>query len=186
MVKNTPGNARDFRDSGSIPGLGRFPGGGNGNPHQYSCLENPMDRGVWQAAVHGVAKSMHHTGAEISLETILSHNRRLALLHVTHCSALPTRLHQRPCSLSTAGSSHPRAFALKPTNTNCCFPSREMMVQFFNLKLVLFILSTPCDMRDLSFLTGDRIWPPVWGVWSLSHREVPSCTFKIKQHTFNR
>ena len=113
MVKNTPGNARDFRDSGSIPGLGRFPGGGNGNPHQYSCLENPMDRGVWQAAVHGVAKSMHHTGAEISLETILSHNRRLALLHVTHCSALPTRLHQRPCSLSTAGSSHPRAFALK-------------------------------------------------------------------------
>ena len=44
-------------DSGSIPGLGRSPGEGNGNPLQYSCLENSMDRGVWQATVHGVAKS---------------------------------------------------------------------------------------------------------------------------------
>ena len=44
-------------DLGSIPGLGRSPGGGHGNPLQYSCLENPMDRGAWQAAVHGVAKS---------------------------------------------------------------------------------------------------------------------------------
>ena len=42
---------------GSIPGTGRFPGGGHGNPLQYCCLENPMDRGVWQAMVHGVAKS---------------------------------------------------------------------------------------------------------------------------------
>ena len=44
-------------DSGSIPGLGRFSGEGNGNPLQYSCLENPMDRGAWQDTVHGVAKS---------------------------------------------------------------------------------------------------------------------------------
>ena len=43
---------------GLIPGSGRFPGGGPGNPLQYSCLENPMDRGVWQVAVHGVAKSL--------------------------------------------------------------------------------------------------------------------------------
>ena len=42
---------------GSIPGSGRPPGEGNGNPHQYSCLENYMDRGAWQATVHGVAKS---------------------------------------------------------------------------------------------------------------------------------
>ena len=46
MVKNPPANAGD---SGSIPGLGRSPGGGNGNPLQYSCLEDPMDRGAWQA-----------------------------------------------------------------------------------------------------------------------------------------
>ena len=44
-------------DTGSIPGLGRSPGEGNGNPLQYSCLENPMDRGAWQAIVHGVAES---------------------------------------------------------------------------------------------------------------------------------
>ena len=47
----------DITDAGSIPGLGRSPGGRNGNPVQYSCLENLMDRGTWQATVHGVAKS---------------------------------------------------------------------------------------------------------------------------------
>ena len=50
-------NARDIRDMGSVPGSGRCPGGGNGNPLQYSCLENSMDRGAWWATVHRVAKS---------------------------------------------------------------------------------------------------------------------------------
>ena len=57
VVKNTPGNAGDIRDTSSIPGLGRSPGGGNGDPIQYSCLENPMDRGAWQVTVHKVAKT---------------------------------------------------------------------------------------------------------------------------------
>ena len=57
VVKNLPANAGDLRDMGSIPGLGRSPGEGHGNPLQYSCLENPMDRGAWQATVHGVTKS---------------------------------------------------------------------------------------------------------------------------------
>ena len=57
MVRNPPAKARDTGDAGSVPGSGRSPGGGNGNPLQYSCLENPMDRGVWQATVHEVAKS---------------------------------------------------------------------------------------------------------------------------------
>ena len=57
MVKNPPANAGDIRDLNSIPGLGRSPGGGNGNPLQYSCLENPMDRGAWKATVHWVTKS---------------------------------------------------------------------------------------------------------------------------------
>ena len=57
VVKNLPANAGDISDAGSIPGSGRSPGGGHGNPLQYSCLENPMDRGTWQATVHGVAKS---------------------------------------------------------------------------------------------------------------------------------
>ena len=57
VVKNPPANAGDLRDSGSIPGLGRSPRVGNGNPLQYSCMENPMDRGGWQATVHRVAES---------------------------------------------------------------------------------------------------------------------------------
>ena len=56
MVKNPPANARDARDVGSIPGSGRSPGGENGNPFQYSCLENPMERGAWWATVHGVTR----------------------------------------------------------------------------------------------------------------------------------
>ena len=57
MLKNLHVNAGDTWDMGSIPGLGRSPGGGNGNPLQCSCLENSMDRGAWQATVHGVAMS---------------------------------------------------------------------------------------------------------------------------------
>ena len=57
MVKNPPANARGAGNAGLIPGLGRSPGRGNGNPLQYSCLKNPMDRGAWRAVVHRVAKS---------------------------------------------------------------------------------------------------------------------------------
>ena len=57
VVKNPPDNEGDIRDVGSIPGLGRSPGGWHGNPLQYSCLENPMDRGAWQAVVHRVTKN---------------------------------------------------------------------------------------------------------------------------------
>ena len=56
VVENPPANAGDIRDAGSIPGSGRSPGGGHGSPLQYSCPENPMDRGAWWASVHGVAK----------------------------------------------------------------------------------------------------------------------------------
>ena len=57
VVKNPPANAGDIRDTGSIPGLGRSPGRGHGNPLQYSCLENPMDRGARWATVYRVIKS---------------------------------------------------------------------------------------------------------------------------------
>ena len=53
--KNPPAHAGDAGDMASIPKLGRFPGGGNGNPHQYSCLDNPTGRAAWPATVHGVA-----------------------------------------------------------------------------------------------------------------------------------
>ena len=58
-VKNLLANAADARDTGSIPGSGRFPEGGYGNPRQYSCLENSMDRGAWWATVHGLQRVRH-------------------------------------------------------------------------------------------------------------------------------
>ena len=57
VIKNSPANAEDIRDAGSIPGLGRSPGGGHGNPFLYSYLEKPMDRGAWWVTVHRIAKS---------------------------------------------------------------------------------------------------------------------------------
>ena len=61
VVKNLPAIAEELRDTGSIPGVGRSPGGGKGNPLQYSCLENPMDRGAWRATVHGSHKESDTT-----------------------------------------------------------------------------------------------------------------------------
>ena len=57
VVKNPPANAGAARNSGSLPGSGRFPGVGNGNPLQYSCLENSVYRGAWEATVYGYMKS---------------------------------------------------------------------------------------------------------------------------------
>ena len=59
VVKNLPSNAGASGDAGLIPGLGRSPGGGNGYPLQYTCLENPMDRGAWQTTVYGVPRIGH-------------------------------------------------------------------------------------------------------------------------------
>ena len=77
IVKNPPANAGDARDVGSIPGSGRSPGEGNGNPLQYSCLENPMDRGAWWATVHGVTKSQTRRVTEDTMEheVIHMHNK---------------------------------------------------------------------------------------------------------------
>ena len=74
MVKNLPANAGDTGNVDSTPGLGRSPGGGNGNSLQYSCLESPMDRGAWQATVHGVAKS------RTQLRTSLPHYKVMSSL----------------------------------------------------------------------------------------------------------
>ena len=75
VVKNPPADAGDVGDAGLIPGSGRSSGGECGNPLQYSCLENPMDRGAWQATVHGVAKSRTRlkqlsTGGQSAGETV--------------------------------------------------------------------------------------------------------------------
>ena len=72
VVKNLPANAGDTRDVGSIPGLGRSPGVGNGNPLQDSCLGNSMDRGAWQATVHGVAEGQTQLSTAIATYICIS------------------------------------------------------------------------------------------------------------------
>ena len=64
VVKNPPANAGDIRDAGLIPGSGRSPGGGHGNPLQYSYLENPMDKGAWRATVQRVSQSQIHLSTD--------------------------------------------------------------------------------------------------------------------------
>ena len=60
LLRNLYANVGDMGDSGFVPGSGRSPGGGHGNPLQYACLENPMDRGAWRAVVYGVLVKTHH------------------------------------------------------------------------------------------------------------------------------
>ena len=73
VVKNPPGSAGDIRDVGSIPGSGRFPGGGHGYLLQYSCLETPMDRGAWRFTVHGVTEELDMT--KVISGTLCDHAR---------------------------------------------------------------------------------------------------------------
>ena len=86
--KEPPANAGDIRDTNLIPGSGRSPGGGHGNPPQYSCLENPMDRGAWWAAVHGVAKSR----TQLSDFTFTFHFHALEKEMAAHSSVLAWRI----------------------------------------------------------------------------------------------
>ena len=94
MVKNPPANSRDARDMGSIPGLGRCPGGGNGNPLQYSCLENSMDRGAWWATVHGATESWTWLNAHTHSETAASRGEHEDT-HLGILFLLPTKGHKQ-------------------------------------------------------------------------------------------
>ena len=88
MVKNPPANAGNIRDVGSIPGSGRFPGEGNGNPVQYSCLEHPVGREAWGATAHRVAKSW----TQLSDFTFTFHFHALEKEMATHSSVLAWRI----------------------------------------------------------------------------------------------
>ena len=108
MVKNLPANARDVRDSGSIPGSGRSPGGGHGNPLQYYCLENPKDRGAWQTAVHRVEKSQ--TGLKwlsmyaLICKVAITHIYLVIILIIHSCIYRRRKWH--PTSVLLPGESH--------------------------------------------------------------------------------
>ena len=89
MVKNPPAKTGDIRDAGSTPGLGRSPGGGFDNLLEYSCLENPMDRVVWQSKVHRVAKSQ--TGSDLALVYIEELEKDMASLSCVLAWRIPWR-----------------------------------------------------------------------------------------------
>ena len=91
VVKNPPANAGATEDSGLIPGLGRFPGEGIGNPLQYSCLENPMNRGVWWATAHGISKESDTT-EWLSMHTHIPKGAHYTHVHVHTHTHTHTRL----------------------------------------------------------------------------------------------
>ena len=76
-VKDPPANAGDVREAGLLPGLGSSPGGGHGNPLQYSCLQNPMNRGAWWATVQGVTKVAHNLTTKLLPLTATIHKLNL-------------------------------------------------------------------------------------------------------------
>ena len=121
MVKNPPAKAGDM---GSIPGLGRFPGVGNGNPLQYSCLENPMDRGTGQAAVHRVTKShaglkQHSTHPHVCTHT---HTHSCSLCGALTHSLAPSQPRPLPQSLSEGWTllSKPSAVVTASVSSSPC------------------------------------------------------------------
>ena len=86
--KNPPASAGDTTDAASIPGPGRYPGGGHGNPLQYSCLENPMDRGAWWATVPGVAKSQTGLSDLTFIHSIAKTTKNLLNKYVFFCKEI--------------------------------------------------------------------------------------------------
>ena len=81
VVKNLPVNAGDTKDLGSIPGLGKSPGVGNGTPLPNSCLEDPMGRGAWGAIVHGATKSQVRLTTHTHTHTHTQHSRKFLPIH---------------------------------------------------------------------------------------------------------
>ena len=132
VVKNSPANAGYIRDAGSVPGLGRSPGGRHGNPLQYSCLENPMDRGTCQATVPRVAQSRTwlkplsapvHTHTDTHTDT-----HRHTHTH-TQLSTLQSSDHEKKRERKKAGQDMFKALFLKPMNDNSSYkPSLKVSI----------------------------------------------------------
>ena len=121
MVKNLPANAGDIGDVGSIPGLGRSLGGGNGNSLQYSCLGNPMDREAWRATVPRVANSQTQLGRHA---------------HVSVCVCIYTSLYRK---LSTeVHSPIGSTFRIEKVFGDCWGEKRTKNIEFSYLGLIIF------------------------------------------------
>ena len=107
VVRNPPASAGDTRDLGLIPGLGRSPGVGNGNPFQYACLENSMDRGAWRTTVHGAAESQTRLSTAVAPDSSSSNHRSSRLGHIVPQQRRPWQVHGPGHYQEVTESSHP-------------------------------------------------------------------------------
>ena len=137
QVKNPPTSAGDTRHKVSIPGLGRSPGGGQGNPLQYSCLENPMDRGAWQAAAHGIAKN------HINLKRLSVRMALIGSWFLTHprTKSDTCRISRKPLSSFPLAS----CWALRCTCSCLVWGALSQATKVHFLKTPQASLSVPCQ-----------------------------------------
>ena len=149
MLKNPPANAGDIREAGSIPGLGRSPRGGHGNPLQYSCLENPMDRGTWQAyslQSYRVAKSQTwlkqlspHTGDFHMVSQQHKLGTSKLRLHIPLLSSCPSSQHRGCFSACLSCQQLPSVWLTVTPTLGSPAPSQpDSSLGFFLLVLLLF------------------------------------------------
>ena len=137
MIKNPPANVGDIRDVSSLPGSERVPGGGNGNLLQYSCLENPMDRGAWRATVHGVTRSWARLSDRTRTHTLLVSGDRLS---GSYCTELTSACaHCFPAAAAVLATIHIcylkfwRSEGVKSRCQQCCVPFRGSQRVFISL-----------------------------------------------------
>ena len=123
LSKESTCQAGDAGDVGSIPGLGRSPGGGNGHPHQYSCLENPRDRGAWWATVLGVTES------QTRLSNFTASTWPLGALESAY-STSSTRLYQDSEEPPAQQLSHPQPSQINTLPRHCVFPKFIMFKMY--------------------------------------------------------
>ena len=176
VVKNPCANAGDIRDTGSIPGLGRSPRGGHGNPLQYCCLENPMDRGAWWATVHRTAK-IANDWSDLASSTggrkTRTYTDKHVHKHILLKTEAPRGFSQSPCLLGSFQESEETQTFFQPNNPGRCSDGyREHAVslqiphsrgRFHTLSL---FFSPPLDL--------ERLAPSCWE--AISAEDVTSST----------
>ena len=153
VVKNLPASARDATDASSIPGSGRSSGKGNGNPLQYSCLENPMDRGAWQATVNRVAQS------QTQLKWLSTH----ACEHVHVCVNLSVRV---TLCVNVPACSCVKTWACPHVLTCWCKNVRLWVSMFMSECVSMYLSKRMCENSYVCYRFNGKVWLNVWAwVW---------------------